>query len=91
MQFHFHSNQTHFHKNGFALALKQRYNGTRKLPITFPHSNENHSCVNISGLVWLYSSHTNEALTKFWEQWRTNRMYYLQPENKLDNLNKLNI
>ena len=32
MQFHFHSNQTNFHKNGFALrlALKQRHKGTRK-------------------------------------------------------------
>ena len=30
MQFHFHANQSHFHKNGFAfrLALKQ---GTREL------------------------------------------------------------
>ena len=35
MQFHFHANQSHFHKNGFALrlALKQRYKGTRKWPI----------------------------------------------------------
>ena len=32
MQFHFHANQTHFHKNSFALrlALKQRHKGTRK-------------------------------------------------------------
>ena len=32
MQFHFHANQSHFHKNGFALrlALKQRHKGTRK-------------------------------------------------------------
>ena len=35
MQFHFHVNQSHFHKNGFALrlALKQRHKGTRKWPI----------------------------------------------------------
>ena len=35
MQFHFHANQNHFHKNGFALrlALKQRHEGTRKWPI----------------------------------------------------------
>ena len=35
MQFHFHSNQSHFHKNGFALrlALKQRHKRTRKWPI----------------------------------------------------------
>ena len=35
MQFHFHTNQSHFHKNGFALrlALKQRHKGTRKWPI----------------------------------------------------------
>ena len=35
MRFHFHSNQSHFHKNGFALtlALKQRHKGTRKCPI----------------------------------------------------------
>ena len=34
-QFHFHANQSHFHKNGFALklALKQRHKGTRKWPI----------------------------------------------------------
>ena len=33
--FHFHANQSHFHKNGFALrlALKQRHMGTRKWPI----------------------------------------------------------
>ena len=36
MQFHFHTNKSHFHENGFALrlALKQRHNGTRKWPIT---------------------------------------------------------
>ena len=36
MQFHFHVNQIHFHKNGFAfrLALKQRHKRTRKWPIT---------------------------------------------------------
>ena len=35
MQFHFHANQSHFHKNGFALRLdlKQRHKGTRKWPI----------------------------------------------------------
>ena len=35
MQFHSHANQSHFHKNGFALrlALKQRHKGTRKWPI----------------------------------------------------------
>ena len=35
MQFLFHANQSHFHKNGFALrlALKQRHKGTRKWPI----------------------------------------------------------
>ena len=33
MQFHFHANQSHFHKNGFTLALKQRHNETRKWPI----------------------------------------------------------
>ena len=35
MQFHFHANQSHFHKNGFALrlALKQRHMGTQKWPI----------------------------------------------------------
>ena len=32
IQFHFHENQSHFHKNGFTLrlALKHRHNGTRK-------------------------------------------------------------
>ena len=35
MQFHFHANQSNFHKNGFALrlALKQRHEGTRKWPM----------------------------------------------------------
>ena len=35
MQFHGHANQSHFHKNGFALrlALKQRQKGTRKWTI----------------------------------------------------------
>ena len=35
IQFYFHANQNHFHKNGFAikLALKQRHEGTRKWPI----------------------------------------------------------
>ena len=35
MQFHFHVNQSRFHKNGFALrlALKKRHKGTRKWPI----------------------------------------------------------
>ena len=34
MQFHFPANQSHFHKNGFALrlALKQRHMGTFKMP-----------------------------------------------------------
>ena len=37
MQFHFHANQTHFHKNCFAvrLALKQRHKRTRKWPIQY--------------------------------------------------------
>ena len=37
MQFQSHANQSHFHKNSFALrlALKQRYEGTRKWPILF--------------------------------------------------------
>ena len=35
MQFHFQANQSHFHKNGFALtlSLKQRHKGTLKWPI----------------------------------------------------------
>ena len=35
IQFHFHANQSHFHKNGFALrlALKQRHKRTWKWPI----------------------------------------------------------
>ena len=38
-QFHFHTNQSHFHKNGFALrlALKQSHKGTQKWSI---HVNE---------------------------------------------------
>ena len=36
MQFHFHANQSHFHKNGFTLrlALKQRHKGTWEWPIS---------------------------------------------------------
>ena len=36
MQFHFHANQSHFHRNGLALslALKQRHKRTRKWPIS---------------------------------------------------------
>ena len=35
LQFHFHANQSHFNKNGFALtlSLKQRNKGTRIWPI----------------------------------------------------------
>ena len=35
MQFHFHPNQSHFRKNGFALrlTLKQKHKGTLKWPI----------------------------------------------------------
>ena len=35
LQFHFHANQSHFRKNGFALrlALKQRHKGTLKWAI----------------------------------------------------------
>ena len=35
LQVHFHANQTHFHKKGFALrlVLKQRHTGTGKWPI----------------------------------------------------------
>ena len=37
VQFHFHANESHFHKNGFALrhGLKQRNKGTQKWPIAF--------------------------------------------------------
>ena len=44
LQFHFHANQSHFHKNGFALrlALQQRYKRTRKCPIILlRHFNRN--------------------------------------------------
>ena len=36
MQFHFHANQSHYHKNGFALrlALKQRHKGNDLLSKT---------------------------------------------------------
>ena len=35
MQFHFHTDGSHFHENGFSLrlALIQRHKGTRKWPI----------------------------------------------------------
>ena len=58
MQFHFHANQSHFHKNGLALrlALKQRHKGTRKWPILGFHQscdqnkNRNHSMKNVKSL-----------------------------------------
>ena len=31
VQFHFHANQSHFHKNGFALRLALKQRGTREL------------------------------------------------------------
>ena len=45
IQFHFHANQSHSHKNGFAirLALRQRHKGSRKRPIEFVHTLEDHS------------------------------------------------
>ena len=44
MQFHFHANQSHFHKKSFTLrlALKQRHKGTRKWPIY--HYSRNSHC-----------------------------------------------
>ena len=38
LQVHFHANQSHFHKRGFALRLilKQRHKGTQKWPIHLP-------------------------------------------------------
>ena len=44
MQLHFHANQSHFHKNGFALrlALKLRHNGSRKWPIVDKQIKFNH-------------------------------------------------
>ena len=43
MQFHFHANQSQFHKNGLALglALKQRHKRTRKCLL--------HDCVLVQG------------------------------------------
>ena len=55
MQFHFHANQSHFHKNGFALwlALKQRHKGTRKWPILFWIANVFFTCLLISSTSFL--------------------------------------
>ena len=36
MQFHFHGNQSHFHKNGFALRLALKQPGTRELGNSVP-------------------------------------------------------
>ena len=51
MKFHFHANQSDFHKNGFALrlALRQRHKGTRKWPIpqNFPVHSEAHVHVKL--------------------------------------------
>ena len=49
MQFQFHANQSHFHKNGFALrlALKQRHKGTREWPIEGAITSTVRYCSNI--------------------------------------------
>ena len=62
-QFHFHANQSHFHKNGFALrlALKQRHKGSPKWPVGeytkvlffFPHT---YNTAQLSPNVPKYSS-----------------------------------
>ena len=55
MKFHFHANQSDFHKNGFALrlALRQRHKGTRKWPIpqNFPVHSEAHVHVKLQAEV----------------------------------------
>ena len=54
MQFHFHTNQSHFHNNGFALrlALKQRQKGTLKWPIHFGLTVVIFSAECTIGMVW---------------------------------------
>ena len=49
MQFHFHANQSHFHKNGSALrlALKQRHKGPQKWPIS------GRLTISFLGILWV--------------------------------------
>ena len=56
VQFHFHANQSHFHKNGFALrlALKQRHKGTRKWPILEHHDDDEDEDVSAFSLAESY-------------------------------------
>ena len=60
MQFHFHANQSHFHKNGFALrlALTQWHKGTRKWPIRL----EQHRQCGGAVASWLVRSSTDLAV-----------------------------
>ena len=71
VQFHFHANQSHFNKNGFALrlALKQRHKGTRKWPIVF-------TCL----LQWWHFFFSNVAMLiteVVLIDWDTNRLHGL--------------
>ena len=48
MQFHFHANQSHFNKNGFALELplEKRQEGTRKWQQIYAVIGNKSRCVN---------------------------------------------
>ena len=48
MQFHFHANESHFHKNGFALrlALKQRNKGTSEMAYCIEETDRYNSCAS---------------------------------------------
>ena len=76
MQFHFHANQSHFHKNGFALrlVLKQRHKGTRKWPMQLRLLTV---CTCI--LHWHTDRHLKDffVLTYFWEVLKNNHEIFM--------------
>ena len=53
MQFHFHANQSHFHKNSFALrlALQQRHKGTRNWPFSQLRSIQYTTSIHFMGII----------------------------------------
>ena len=69
MQFHFHANQCHFYKNGFALklALKQRHKGTRKGPIITTKQNNNDKKLDFN-TNWVFVQRDEPENTKTFDE-----------------------
>ena len=71
MQFHFHANQSHFHKNGFTLTLtlKQRHKGTRKWPILTRFDPDNKSAVLREKIRLVCHSLYTDYRRRAWKIW----------------------